>query len=410
MTNFVRDDTPLWDDKIEVNPVAVRNQEWGASEAALTKGALEGVKDYLRSGVLDAAAATTLQTATIATANVTTANLTNANVTALVAADLNLTNNLLPSVGPELDWIGHRADWFVGIDVANTPTSRDFVLTGQRGSYAFSDGAITNGSAVVTSAAFGGFTTALVGAAIAGIGIPVGATVLSVGGPTSLTMTTNATATASSVNVVITRNAVQDLLYWRHRGALSATLGIGVTPPDGTARVQVSAQDDEPAMGTLRLRVGPTQTGKALTVYDSGAVDRWWVDSGFYISGNHPIGGAMIVQSTAATPGPTDARALVMVDNAKSNAYGFTYQGGNAITFRAIGGGSDSFKVGTDGLFTAQGSIRGTGTRAAAPSTGTHVAGEVVLNADPIAGGKIGWACVTGGSPGTWKAFGAIDP
>ena len=54
--------------------------------------------------------------------------------------------------------------------------------------------------------------------------------------------------------------------------------------------------------------------------------------------------------------------------------------------------------------------VKGTGTRAAAPSTGTHVAGEVVFNADPIAAGKIGWVCVTGGSPGTWKAWGAIDP
>lgn len=344
MTNFVRDNTALWDDKIEVNPVAVRNQEWGASEAALTKSALVDVQSYLRSGVLDATAATTLQTATITTANVVTANLTNANVTALVAADLNLTNNLSPSVGPELDWIGHRADWFVGIDVANTPTSRDFVLTGQRGSYAFSDGAITNGSAVVTSAAFGGFTTALVGAAIAGIGIPVGATVLSVGGTTSLTMTTNATATASSVNVVLTRSSVQDLLYWRHRGALSPTLGIGVTPPDGSARVQVSAQDDEVAMGTMRLRVGPSQTGKALTVYDSGASDRWWMDSGFYISGNHPTGGAMIVQADV-----TNARSLCMTDNAKSNVYGFTFPGGNALALRCISGGQDSFQVGTDG-------------------------------------------------------------
>jgi hypothetical protein len=45
----------------------------------------------------------------------------------------------------------------------------------------------------------------------------------------------------------------------------------------------------------------------------------------------------------------------------------------------------------------------------AAPSSGTYVTGDVVLNQAPTAGGKVGWVCTAGGSPGTWKAFGAID-
>lgn len=44
-----------------------------------------------------------------------------------------------------------------------------------------------------------------------------------------------------------------------------------------------------------------------------------------------------------------------------------------------------------------------------APTTGTWVAGDIVWNAVPTAAGKIGWVCVAGGTPGTWKAFGAID-
>lgn len=44
------------------------------------------------------------------------------------------------------------------------------------------------------------------------------------------------------------------------------------------------------------------------------------------------------------------------------------------------------------------------------PTTGTHVQGEIYLNAAPSAGGFIGWACTTGGTPGTWKTFGAISP
>jgi hypothetical protein len=53
---------------------------------------------------------------------------------------------------------------------------------------------------------------------------------------------------------------------------------------------------------------------------------------------------------------------------------------------------------------------RGVGTRAAAPSTGTAVVGDIVFNGDPVAAGFIGWVCVTAGSPGTWKSWGAISP
>ena len=44
----------------------------------------------------------------------------------------------------------------------------------------------------------------------------------------------------------------------------------------------------------------------------------------------------------------------------------------------------------------------------AAPSAGTHYQGEVLLHNAPAASGNIGWVCTTGGTPGTWKSFGAI--
>lgn len=49
------------------------------------------------------------------------------------------------------------------------------------------------------------------------------------------------------------------------------------------------------------------------------------------------------------------------------------------------------------------------GARAAAPTTGTWAQGDIVLNEDPIATGFIGWVCVTGGTPGTWKSWGVIS-
>jgi len=45
-----------------------------------------------------------------------------------------------------------------------------------------------------------------------------------------------------------------------------------------------------------------------------------------------------------------------------------------------------------------------------APASGSHRTGAIVFNSAPTAGGKIGWVCTAGGSPGTWKEFGAIDP
>jgi hypothetical protein len=43
-----------------------------------------------------------------------------------------------------------------------------------------------------------------------------------------------------------------------------------------------------------------------------------------------------------------------------------------------------------------------------APTLGTWSRGDICWNTEPSAGGYVGWVCVTGGSPGTWKGFGAI--
>jgi len=57
--------------------------------------------------------------------------------------------------------------------------------------------------------------------------------------------------------------------------------------------------------------------------------------------------------------------------------------------------------------FTGDSAIVGAGT--AIPSSGTYARGAILLNEAPSASGFIGWVCVTGGSPGTWKTFGAIS-
>ena len=50
------------------------------------------------------------------------------------------------------------------------------------------------------------------------------------------------------------------------------------------------------------------------------------------------------------------------------------------------------------------------GSATAAPTSGVHARGDIYLNSAPAAGGFLGWVCVTGGTPGTFKTFGAISP
>lgn len=45
----------------------------------------------------------------------------------------------------------------------------------------------------------------------------------------------------------------------------------------------------------------------------------------------------------------------------------------------------------------------------AAPTENVHAKGSICYNIEPTAGGNIGWVCVAGGTPGTWKPFGTIE-
>ena len=45
----------------------------------------------------------------------------------------------------------------------------------------------------------------------------------------------------------------------------------------------------------------------------------------------------------------------------------------------------------------------------AAPTTGTWERGDIVYDTNVSASGFLGWVCVSGGTPGTWKTFGAVS-
>lgn len=55
------------------------------------------------------------------------------------------------------------------------------------------------------------------------------------------------------------------------------------------------------------------------------------------------------------------------------------------------------------------GSIQVRGAMAAAPTTGTWAKGDIIWNSAPASLGTIGFVCVSGGSPGTWKTWGVIS-
>ncbi len=105
--------------------------------------------------------------------------------------------------------------------------------------------------------------------------------------------------------------------------------------------------------------------------------------------------------------------------------HGVLNSNGRLAAYR-IGGapGADVLTLGTEGvpgavfLFT-RGYPSGPDTRlllrraihtaASPPSAGQWERGDILLNSNPSAGGKIGWVCTAGGAPGTWKSWGAID-
>ena len=62
----------------------------------------------------------------------------------------------------------------------------------------------------------------------------------------------------------------------------------------------------------------------------------------------------------------------------------------------------------TDGRIQMKGHYFDIGT--APPARGTWSRGDVVFNSSPAAGAPMGWMCVEGGTPGTWKAMPSLSP
>jgi hypothetical protein len=217
--------------------------------------------------------------------------------------------------GPELHMLGYNG-WWGGpaIDVANNPKSQHIVTIYKGNDYWINDGVTVAGSPTLTSASEGNFFSILAGSPLVHPDIPAGTTVLSVQSQTSLTMSNNATASGNALRVHINRDGVTDLMFTRHGGAGPASVGIGATPPSGTARLEVVASTTDITFANLRLKTGATQTGKALVVGDSAGNDRLWVtgtDAAPLLDGNHSSFG----------PGVAIQRVIVANTSTASSGY-----------------------------------------------------------------------------------------
>lgn len=88
------------------------------------------------------------------------------------------------------------------------------------------------------------------------------------------------------------------------------------------------------------------------------------------------------------------------------------YNSARTCTYRANATTGDIFPAGgvAPGLLATNGSTSAIGTQrifyfTAAPTAGTFVKGDVVINSNPAVGQPIGWTCTVAGTPGTWVAW-----
>lgn len=150
----------------------------------------------------------------------------------------------------------------------------------------------------------------------------------------------------------------------------------------------------------------PAAPGTSNRIDASTAVEPWIVGSQGYLDAGGE-GSQYYVNDSAVRPTMVlrnAAGTALKVQNTNSNADPsfevLTTSGGIGVAIPAQG----AWRVGTS----VNGAIKMGWNAVAAPTTGAWLRGDIVWNVEPSAGGYAGWICVTSGTPGTWKEFGAI--
>lgn len=224
-----------------------------------------------------------------------------------------------------------------------------------------------------------------------------------------------------------------DNIHIEHGGAETGLTGITF---DGVSHVRASGiqfQAGTPANYTQGIRITAAAQNVDIeidNVTNINVINPVLVDSAYsatlggvnvnrYVTPDVTVSGGMrFAPATNNTGAGAPNVALVFQALGGGNLYTASYPGlgGGVLRWTYTTGGSDIMQWGTDGTvfvyqpMTLQNGLMGFATRVGAPSSGAHVVGEIVFNADPVAGGFIGWVCTATGTPGTWKSWGAISP
>lgn len=149
----------------------------------------------------------------------------------------------------------------------------------------------------------------------------------------------------------------------------------------------------------------PTVSGANNRIDASLAVEPWIVGTQGYLDSSGE--GSQIYKNNSGV------RPTMWLQNAGGKA--LRLQNTSSSTDPALeivnANGSPGVTIPATGNWTVfNGSIHVLWNQTAAPSTGTWNRGDIAWNVEPTAGGYAGWICVTSGTPGTWKTFGAISP
>lgn len=319
----------------------------------------------------------------IASANVWAGQQTFQNGTVRGRTDQVSANEFLQS--SHAGWVG-GSRWESGIDTSNNGGGTDYFMA--KASWrSMTDGATTSGSPTVTSAS-ALFGTDDVNQPITGPGIPANSYIGIVNSATSIGLSSssssnvpvNATATATGVTINVgTSGTVGDVWYWSHNGGDPCTLGIGVTPPDGNHRVQMAAAGTKPAQGTLKLLMGASQTGDALTLMQSnGSTKNLFITPAGVVSGQN--GQGLTVKADA-----TNNRSVVYQDNTGAQSWGWLHTGSTFISFRNITGGANLLTFDTSGNAQLGKSGAGIGFFGAAAATKQSITGALSTVTDAAA-------------------------
>lgn len=285
---------------------------------------------------------------TQASLDATTKVATTAYVQGTSFTGLTLQLNATNISGPILNWIGLNGQWQTALDTANAPGNSDLVLAAKRTGNSVGDfvyiannqnGIYTINS--ITAAGTGysiGDTLTLSGGTSTSSGTLLVSTTGGGGSVTAVTRSAAGTYTVlpnscsynvACAGVAVTGGGGSNATFNITFLANPPTAGIGVTPPDLTYSLHVSAPDAFPGMGTMRLRISQNQTAPSIAIISSaGGAPLWSVV---------PSGSGIYQSPTFFQDNATPTVINGYCNSAATTCYGWAFSGTSMVFKETVG-------------------------------------------------------------------------